>query len=57
MLKNTPDTLCVKDLMRVLNIGKNSVLKLLQTKALEGHRVAGKWLVLREDLEEFILRS
>jgi excisionase family DNA binding protein len=56
MLCNTPDTLTLKDLQEVLHIGKNTALKLIHENVLAGHLIGGKWLVLREDVEEYIQR-
>lgn len=57
MLNNTPDVLTLKEMMKVLRIGKNSALKLIHDNIIEGHRIGGKWLILKEDVEEYILRS
>lgn len=57
MLNNTPDVLTLKEMMKVLRIGKNSALKLIHDNIIEGHRIRGKWLILKEDVEEYILRS
>lgn len=57
MLDKTPDVLTLKEMMKVLRIGKNSALKLIHGNIIEGHRIGGKWLVLKEDVEEYILRS
>ena len=57
MLYNIGDTLNVKELMSVLKIGKTYALTLLKEGIIEGHKVGGKWLIFREDVEEFIARS
>lgn len=57
MLDNTPDVLTLKEMMKVLRVGKNTALKLIHENVIEGHRVGGKWLVFKEDVEEYILRS
>ncbi len=57
MLYNTPDTLTLKELQKVLHVGKNTALKLIHENIITGHLVGGKWLVLREDVEEYIQRS
>ena len=43
MLENTPDTLTVKDLQRVLHIGKNMSLRLINENIIEAHKIGGKW--------------
>lgn len=57
MLDHTPDVLTLKEMMKVLRIGKNTALDLIHKNVIEGHRVGGKWLVFKEDVEEYILRS
>ena len=57
MLNNTPDTLSLKDMMRVLHIGKGTALKLLNEGIIYGHKIGRKWLILKEDVEEYIERS
>lgn len=57
MLDNTPDVLTIKDLMKALQIGKNTALYLVQNNIIDAHKIAGKWRILKEDVQEFILRS
>lgn len=58
MLKNTPDILTVKDLMRVLHIGKNTALALLREGQIQGYRIRGnRWRILKEDVLEYLLRN
>lgn len=57
MLYNTPDTLTLKELQKVLHVGKNTALKLIHENIITGHLIGGKWLVLREDVEEYILHA
>lgn len=52
MLENTSDILTLKQLMQILHIGKNSALYLIHDNQIEGHMVAGKWLICKEDVEE-----
>jgi len=54
MLDNVPDTLTLKDLQKVLHIGKNTALKLIHENIIEGHFIGGKWIVTRRDVEEYI---
>lgn len=54
MLDNIPDTLTLKELQEVLQIGKNTALRLVHEDIITGHRIAGKWLVLKEDVIEYI---
>lgn len=61
MLENTPDTLTVKDLQKVLHIGKNSALRLINENIneniIEAHKIGGKWVIIKEDVIEYIKRS
>lgn len=57
MLDNVPDTLTLAELQSVLQIGKNTALRLVHDNIIIGHRVAGKWLFLKEDVLEFIKNS
>lgn len=54
MLDTIPDTLTLKELQSVLQIGKNTALKLVHDDIITGHWVAGKWLFLKEDILEYI---
>ena len=57
MLDNIPDTLTLKELQEVLQIGKNTALRLVNEDIITGHRIAGKWLVFKEDVIEYIQKS
>lgn len=57
MLDNTPDTLTLKELQKVLKIGKNTALRLVYEDIITGHWIAGKWLFLKEDVIEYICNS
>lgn len=57
MLDNIPDTLTLAEIQEVLQIGKNTALRLVHTGILPGHRVGGKWLFFKEDAETFIQNS
>ena len=54
MLDTIPDTLTLKELQSVLQIGKNTALYLVHDDIITGHWVAGKWLFLKEDVLEYI---
>lgn len=54
MLDNIPDTLTLKEIQEILHIGKNTVLKLVHEDFITGHWIAGKWLIFKEDLLEYI---
>ena len=54
MLDTIPDTLTLKELQSVLQIGKNTALNLVHNDIITGHWVVGKWLFLKEDVLEYI---
>ncbi|MBR0148670.1 MAG: helix-turn-helix domain-containing protein [Lachnospiraceae bacterium] len=57
MLENTPGILTLKELMQLLHIGKNNALRLIHDRIIEAHKISGKWLILKSDIEEYIHRS
>lgn len=57
MLDNTPDTLTLKELEELLQIGKTSALRLVNEGRLSGHKICGKWIFLKEDILEYIKNS
>ena len=57
MLDNTPDTLSLKELEELLQIGKTSALRLVNEGRLAGHKICGKWIFLKEDILEYIKNS
>lgn len=58
MLQDLPSILTTKDVMKHLQIGKNTMLKLIHSGELPAHRIAGgRWRILKEDLLDYILRS
>ena len=57
MLDNIPDTLTLKELQEVKKKKKNTALRLVNEDIITGHRIAGKWLVLKEDVIEYIQKS
>lgn len=57
MIKKAPDVMTVKEVMKVLRCGRTKIMEFIHNGVLEAHYVCGKWLVFKEDVEEFILRS
>lgn len=57
ILPNEPDVLTLKEMQKILHIGKNTALKLMHEGIIEGHWVGNKWLIFKEDVIEYILRS
>lgn len=56
MLNTTDDVLTIKDVQRILKIGKNNALKLLQEDDLHSFRVGNSYRIMREELVAFIQR-
>ena len=54
MLNNTKDVLTLKELQELLNIGKNTALRLVQSGDIEGFRVGKQWRVVRESVIRYI---
>ena len=48
------EVLTFNEVQNVLKIGKNSLLKLLQSGELRGRKVVGKWRILRSELENYL---
>lgn len=57
MLNNTKDILTIKDLQKLLNIGRNTALRLVQDGEIEGFKVGRQWRVTRESVMVFIRRN
>ena len=57
MLNNTKDILTIKDLQKLLNIGRNTALQLVQDGEIEGFKVGHVWRVTRESVARYIMRN
>ena len=57
MLNNTKDILTLKDLQKLLHIGKNTALRLVQSGEIEAFRVGNQWRILRESVISYIKRQ
>jgi len=55
MLNNTKDILTIKDLQKLLHIGRNTALRLVQDGEIEGLKVGRQWRVTRESVGRYIL--
>lgn len=51
------ETLTLKQLQKYLHCGRSKAMELIHSGVLDAHKVCGKWLVLKEDAEEFVRRS
>ncbi|MBP1543506.1 MAG: helix-turn-helix domain-containing protein [Oscillospiraceae bacterium] len=56
MLNNTKDILTIKDLQKLLHIGRNTALRLVQDGEIEGFKVGRQWRVTRENVGRYIRR-
>lgn len=54
MLENYPDILNLNDIMKILNVGRNATLNLLQSSQIKSFRVGKKYRVLKKNLIEFM---
>mgnify|MGYP003297710450 FL=1 len=57
MLNNTKDILTIKDLQKLLHIGRNTALRLVQDGEIEGFKVGHVWRVTRESVARYIMRN
>ena len=57
MLNNTKDILTIKDLQKLLHIGRNTALRLVQDGEIEGFKVGRQWRVTRESVIRYIARN
>lgn len=57
MLNNTKDILTIKDLQKLLHIGRNTALRLVQDGEIEGFKVGRQWRVTRESVGRYIKRT
>ncbi|MBP1543094.1 MAG: helix-turn-helix domain-containing protein [Oscillospiraceae bacterium] len=56
MLNNTKDILTIKDLQKLLHIGRNTALRLVQDGEIEGFKVGRQWRVTRESVVRYVKR-
>ena len=56
MLNNTKDILTIKELQKLLHIGKNTALRLVQSGDIEAFRIGCQWRVVRENVIQYIKR-
>ena len=50
MLNNTKDILTLKELQKLLNIGKNTALRLVQSGEIEAFRVGKQWRITQNSI-------
>ena len=56
MLQNAPDVMTVKEAAVVLRCGRTKLLQLIYEGYIEARMICGKYIILKEDLIEFIQR-
>ena len=56
MLNNTKDILTIKDLQKLLNIGRNTALRLVQSGDVEAFKVGRQWRVTKIGILKYINR-
>lgn len=56
MLKDAPDVMTVKEAAQVLRCGRTKFLQLIYDGCIEARMICGKYIILKEDLIEFIER-
>lgn len=56
MLNSTKDILTLKELQKLLHIGKNTALRLVQSGEIEAFRVGNQWRILKGSVVKYIRR-
>lgn len=57
MLENIPEMMTIKEAAQVLRCGRTKLMEYVHEGVIDAYMIAGKWLILREDLVEFVVRS
>lgn len=56
MLENVSDVLTLKQTAEILHCGRTKLLQLIYDGYIEARKICGKYIILKEDLIEFIQR-
>ena len=56
MLNSAKDILTLKELQKLLHIGKNTALRLVQSGEIEAFRVGNQWRILKGSVVKYIRR-
>lgn len=56
MLESIPDMMTIKEAAQVLRCGRTKFLQLIHGGYIEAYMICGKYIILKEDLIEYILR-
>ena len=54
MYEQIPEIMTLRECCAILKVGKNTMLKLLHEKQIEGFRVGNRWKIPKESVVEFI---
>jgi excisionase family DNA binding protein len=54
MFEKYKDVLNTHDLEEILGFGRNKVLKLLSEGAVKGRKIGRKWIILKDDVIEYL---
>ena len=57
MLNNTKDILTLKELQKLLHIGKNTALRVVQSGEIEAFWVGNQWRIARENVIRYLKRQ
>lgn len=57
VLADYPDVLTIPDLHEILKISEKTIYKLLRENTIPGIKIGGKYLVVKIDLVEFLMRK
>ena len=55
MFENYDDVLTTEEVMQILDVGQNTVYKLLNSGKLKGFKIGSVWKIPKISLEKFIL--
>ena len=57
MYEQIPEILTLKECCALLKVGKNTMLRLLHDKEIEGFMIGNRWKIPKESVVEFIRYS
>ena len=57
MFNDVPDTMTIKEAAKILRCGRTKMLQLVYDGCIDARMICGKYIILKEDLIEYILRS
>ena len=54
MYERIPEIMTVKECQNILKVGKNTLLKLINSDEIEAFRIGNRWKIPKESVIEFI---